>query len=49
MISQLKTLYEIRGIPTLVVLGKDGEILSNNARPEVQQNGLSGVKAVLSK
>lgn len=38
--KQLGAKYEIRGIPSLVILDKDGKVVSKNARGEVQSLGV---------
>ncbi len=35
----LKKLYNVQGIPTLVIVDAEGKTLSSNARGEVMQNG----------
>ncbi|XP_015914691.1 nucleoredoxin-like protein 2 isoform X2 [Parasteatoda tepidariorum] len=42
--DQLKKKYDIHGIPTLIVIKKDGTIISTNGRSDVEKKGASAFK-----
>jgi hypothetical protein len=44
-VQALMTKWGIRGIPTLVVLDKNGNVLRANGRPDVQMNGVKALDA----
>lgn len=43
-IKQLDTKYEINGIPTLVVVKKDGSLLTDDGREHIESNGVKAFK-----
>ncbi|KAG8178833.1 hypothetical protein JTE90_016504, partial [Oedothorax gibbosus] len=44
IINQLKQAFSIQGIPTLIVVKKDGTIVTTNGRSDVERKGISAFK-----
>ena len=48
-VAALKQMYGINGIPTLVVLNKQGVILSHEGRKDIQSNGGAALQGWMDK
>ena len=46
LIEDLNETYEVQGIPRLVVVRKDGGVVSMNARLELQKKGVAYLKEI---
>ncbi|XP_054717777.1 nucleoredoxin-like protein 2 [Uloborus diversus] len=44
IVEQIKKKFDIRGIPSLVIVKKDGTVVTSNGRSDVEKKGAAAVK-----